>query len=144
MIRNNNEIQSCELGEQDNQELTHEKIDLGQGIIELGDDEEFVEKLDELHINLNEYVGREVSYEGVIYKIEDEENPIYIVGRYFEETHGDHSHENFFGLQGLYEGQWPEEDTWVKVKGTVAKSNFNGEELPAIKIKELVVINKDE
>lgn len=144
MIRNNNEIQSCELGEQDNQELTHEKIDLGQGIIELGDDEEFVEKLDELHINLNEYVGREVSYEGVIYKIEDEENPIYIVGRYFEEAHGDHSHENFFGLQGLYEGQWPEEDTWVKVKGTVAKSNFNGEELPAIKIKELVVINKDE
>lgn len=138
----NNEIQGCELGQQDNQELVHEEIDLGHGIIELGDDEGFIEKLDELHINLNKYAGREISFEGVIYKIEEAENPIYVIGRYFEEAHEEHSHENFFGLQGFYEGQWPEEDTWVKVKGVISKNNFNGEELPAIKVKELVVINK--
>lgn len=141
MIKNN-EIQGCELGQQENDELTFEEVDLGDGVILLEEDK-FIATLDELHINLNKYVGREISYEGVVYKIDEEKNPIYIIGRYFDEAHGDHSHENFFGLQGSYDGQWPEEDTWVKVKGVVSKSNFNGEELPAIKVEELLVKSRN-
>lgn len=139
----NNEIQGCELGKQDNQELVHEEIDLGQGIIELGDDEGFIENLDELHINLNKYAGREISFEGVIYKIEEAENPIYVIGRYFEEAHEEHSHENFFGLQGVYEGQWPAVDTWVKVEGMIGKAEFNGQELPAVIIENLTIMDTE-
>ena len=137
MIKNNNKIQSCELDTYGNDELVAEAIDLGDGVIELEEDN-FIATLDELHINLNKYEGREISYEGVVYKIDDEKNPIYIVGRYFDEDHEDHSHENFFGLQGIYDGQWPEADTWIKVKGAITKSEFNGEDLPAIKIEEII------
>lgn len=142
MIKNNNEIQSCELDIYGNDELVTEEIDLGDGVIELEEDN-FIAALDELHINLNKYVGREISYEGVVYKIDDEKNPAYIVGRYFDESHEDHSHENFFGLQGIYDGQWPETDTWLQVKGIITKNEFNGENLPAIKIEELVVKSKN-
>lgn len=142
MIKNNNEIQSCELDTYGNDELVTEEIDLGDGVIEFEEDN-FIAVLDELHINLNIYEGREISYEGFVYKIDDEKNPIYIVGRYFDEAHGDHSHENFFGLQGIYDGQWPEVDTKVKVKGVITKNEFNGEDLPAIKIEEIITKSKE-
>lgn len=142
MIKNNNEDknQSCELNQQG--EAVTEVIDLGNGVIELQENN-FMAKLDELHMNLDKYIGREISYEGVIYKIEDEGNPVYIVGRYIDEAHGDHSHENFFGIQGIYDGQWPEVNTWVQVKGIVTKSEFHDEELPAIKLEEVITKSKE-
>lgn len=142
MIKNNNEIQSCELDTYGNDELVAEEINLGDGVIELEEDN-FIAALDELHINLNKYEGREISYEGFVYKVEDKGNPVYIIGRYFDEAHGDHSHENFFGLQGIYDGQWPEVDTWVKVKGVITKNEFNGEDLPVIKIEEIINKSKE-
>ncbi|MEG2018482.1 MAG: hypothetical protein RR128_08495, partial [Clostridium sp.] len=92
---------------------------------------------------LNKYVGREISYEGVIYKIEDDGNPIYVIGRYLEEAHEEHSHENFFGLQGIYDGQWPDVDTKVQVKGKIGRVEFNGQELPAVIIENLTIMDTE-
>lgn len=142
MIKNNNAIQGGELGQQQDEGLSNEGIEIGEGTIHLEDDK-FLEKLDKLHMNLNEYIGREISFEGVVYKLEEKEGPRYVIGKYFEESHGEHSHENFFGLQCSYQGQWPDEDTVVKVEGKLGKNSFNGQELPMVIVENLTIMNAD-
>lgn len=100
-------------------------------------DEDFMVKMDELFTNFHKYIGREVSYEGFIYKLEDVEEDIFVVGRYYDISHGTHSHETVIGFEGLYDGIWPEVNTWVQVKGIIEERVLDGEVLPALRITEI-------
>lgn len=140
MIKNN-KSEVCELPQEDT-ELFNKDIDLGEGVIVL-DNDGFIAKVNELYVNLDKYVGRAITYEGLVYKVEDEHKPVYIIGRYYEESHEDHSHENIIGLQGTYEGQWPSVDTWVQVKGIIEKGIFNDQEVPVVKIEEITVMPQE-
>lgn len=110
--------------------------EMADGEIALND-EDFMGKMDELFTNFHKYIGREVSYEGFVYKLEDVEEDIFVVGRYYDISHGAHSHETVIGFEGLYDGVWPEVNTWVQVKGIIEERVLDGEVLPALRINQI-------
>lgn len=117
-------------------------IDLGSGIIIL-DDKNYIRKLNELNRDIDKYIGREISYEGFVHRVLNEQGEEgYVVARYYEQEHNKIFHTTIMGLNAVYEGSWPEADTWVQVDGIVGKSMFNDQELPSIIIENLII--KDE
>lgn len=114
-------------------------IDLGSGFIIL-DDKNYITKLNELNRNIDKYIGREISYEGFVHRVLNEQGEEgYVVARYYEQEHNKIFHTTIMGLNAVYEGSWPEVDTWVQVDGIVGKSMFNGQELPSIIIENLII-----
>lgn len=140
MIKNN-KVEGCTLPSQD-EEVTKEPINLGEGTIVLEDDD-FIDKIDEIYINLDKYIGRDIIFEGLVFETNQGESKRYIVGRYYEEAHDDHSHENIIGIDIVFHGQELKANSWVKVNGTIEKEEFNGQEIPIIKVKEVIVKSEE-
>ena len=44
------------------------------------------------------------------------------------------------GLDTNYEGEWPELNSWVQVKGRIEKANNGGEDYPVLQIEEITVM----
>ena len=99
----------------------------------------FVENMDKIFTDLEEYEGKTLSYEGVLIKTE-ESGDQYAVVRTHEVSHGDHTHSIYVGLETAYDGEWPEVNSWVKVSGTIQKANTGGEDYPVLQINEIEVM----
>lgn len=93
--------------------------------------ENFIADMDEIFINLAEYEGKVLTYEGLL--IQDEEEQ-YAVVRTYELDHGDHSHSIYVGMDASYTGEWPEEESWVRVTGTIQRTNEGGDDYPILSI----------
>lgn len=106
--------------------------------IAIGDDY-FIENMDKIFIDLDEYEGKTLTYEGFIATVGEEEEG-YAVVRNYELDHGDHSHTIHVGMDVLYDGTWPELDSWVKVTGIITRQNAGGEDYPALQVEEMIVM----
>lgn len=130
-------------GDNENESYMQNSIDLGAGVIVL-ENNNYITKLNEINRSIDNYVGRKISYEGFVYKIVNEQNEeSYVVARYYEQEHNRIFHTTVMGLKGGYNGQWPAVDTWVKVEGMIGKAEFNGQELPAVIIENLTVMDTE-
>jgi len=108
-------------------------------IVEI-DDESFIQQMEEIHANLDEYEGKTVSYEGFVAKV-GEEGKEYTVVRNYDSPHEDHTHAIYVGLYSIYEGEWPAEDAWVRVTGKIREKNMDGQVYPAIEVEELKIMD---
>lgn len=96
----------------------------------------FIEQTNDIYINLEDYVGKTVKMEGLIYSYEDENGDIlYAVVR---NTPGCCGNDGLAGLDIRYDKDYPKEDTWVEVVGVVESETVNGSELPALKVSSMI------
>ena len=100
----------------------------------------FIEQTNDLYINLNDYVGKTIKIEGLIYSYEDSNGDIcYAVVR---NTPGCCGNDGLAGLDIRYDEDYPEEDTWVEVIGVVGTDTMYGSEIPAIQVSSMTVKEK--
>ena len=83
--------------------------------------------------------GKTITYEGFVVTV-DEEGKEHTVVRDYESPHEDHSHAIYVGLYSTYQGEWPAEDSWVKVTGSIRKEIVNGQAYPYLEIIEMKVL----
>lgn len=98
-------------------------------------DNYFIEQTNDIFINLEDYVGRTVTFEGLIYSYEDEKgDTLYAVVR---NTPGCCGNDGLAGLDIRYDKDYPKQDTWVEVTGVIEAETVNGTEIPAVKLSSM-------
>ncbi|MGL4738826.1 MAG: rhodanese-like domain-containing protein [Cellulosilyticaceae bacterium] len=98
------------------------------------DDAHFVEQMDVLYLDPAKYEGQSIVYEGFVAEVEMGR---YGVVRYMDMAHEGHSDEILVGLEAQYDGEWPVDDTWVRIQGTIQSIEENGEKIPMVQIIQL-------
>lgn len=105
-------------------------------IIETNDilikDESFITQLDDIFINLDEYLGKTLKIQGIV-KIIDKSS--FSIIRLYDMPHDDHTHEVFVGIDANYSGNIPPEDTWIEASGVIDRQFKDGKEEPVLKIQ---------
>ncbi len=102
-------------------------------------DNYFIQQTNDIYMNLDEYVGKTIKIEGIVYTYDDfEGKKLYAVVR---NTPGCCGNDGLAGVDIRYDGIYPEKDTWVEVIGIISKENINGENMPVINVS---VINEKE
>lgn len=98
-------------------------------------DNYFIEQTNDLYINLNDYIGKTIKIEGLIYSYEDSNGDIcYAVVR---NTPGCCGSDGLAGLDIRHYEDYPEEDTWVEVIGVVGTDTMDGRKIPAIQVSSM-------
>jgi len=89
----------------------------------------------EINENMRQFVGKEITLTGFIYKEKDFKPNQFVLGRFLI-THCI-ADANLIGfLSELEHGTEPKEDTWVEAKGRIEIQEYDGVEMPALKIEE--------
>jgi len=100
----------------------------------------FIEQTNDLYLNLNDYIGKTIKIEGLIYSYEDSNGDIcYAVVR---NTPGCCGNDGMAGLDIRYDEDYPEEDTWVEVIGVVGTDTMYGSKIPAIQVSSMKIKEK--
>lgn len=103
-------------------------------IIEIKDNY-FIEATNDVYLNLDDYIGKTIKMQGLIYSYQDDNGDIcYAVVR---NTPGCCGSDGLAGLDIRYDGKYPEEETWVEVMGTIGKDIVFDSEVPAIQVTSL-------
>ena len=108
-------------------------------IIEITDNY-FIEQTNDVFLNLNDYIGKTIKIEGLIYSYQATNgDTCYAVVR---NTPGCCGSDGLAGLDIRYDGDYPEEDTWVEVIGVVETDTMYGNKIPAIQIYSMKIKEK--
>lgn len=95
----------------------------------------FIQQTDDIYLNIDEYIGKTIKIEGLIYPYADEkENLYYAVIR---NTPGCCGNDGISGIDIRYDGDYPEANTWVEVIGTIETDIIDGDEVPAVKVSTM-------
>lgn len=103
-------------------------------------DNYFIEQTNDLYLNLNDYIGKTIKIEGLIYSYQDSNGDIcYAVVR---NTPGCCGNDGLAGLDIRYDEDYPKEDTWVEVIGVVGTDTMYDTKIPAIQVSSITVKEK--
>lgn len=118
-----------------NEEFEQLKKDLYSASAIKMDDKVFSLYYEEISKDIDKFIGREIEFQGFIYKEEGLASNQLVISRFLI-THcvADASMIGF--LSELEEAPELYDNMWVKVSGVIDKAAYNGTELPLIKIKE--------
>ena len=95
----------------------------------------FIEATNDVYLNLNDYIGKTIKMQGLVYSYEtDTGETLYAVVR---NTPGCCGNDGLAGLDIRYEEDYPAENTWIEVVGTVGEDTVYGEKIPAIQVTSL-------
>ena len=109
------------------------EVDLNN-IVEITDNY-FIESTNDVYVNLDEYVGKTIKMQGLIYSYEGAGDRLcYAVVR---NTPGCCGNDGLAGLDIAYDKDYPEEDTWVEVIGVVTKEKSYGGYIPVLQIASI-------
>ena len=99
-------------------------------------DNYFIEQTNDIFYNTDDYIDKTIKIAGLIYTYEDYTSgeTYYAVVR---NTPGCCGNDGLAGLDIRYDGEYPEEDTWVEIVGTIKTDVVAGEEIPAIQVISL-------
>ena len=114
------------------------KIDV-KNMVEITDNY-FIEQTNDVFFNLNDYLGKSIKIEGLIYSYVDSNGNIcYAVVR---NTPGCCGNDGLAGLDIRYDEDYPAENTWVEVTGVVETDIIDGTEIPAIQVSSMTIKEK--
>ena len=88
---------------------------------------------EEISKDLNKYIGKTVQLSGFVYKEEGFSNNQLVISRFLV-THSPDDADIVGFLSEFNEASTLSEDTWIEATGTLEKTNYNGSELPQLKI----------
>ena len=101
--------------------------------------ENFIADMDKIIERLDEYEGKQLTYEGFIVQT-DKADGTYAVVRNYELDHGNHAHTIHVGMDATYDGEWPKVDSWVKVTGVIERNNSGAGDYPVLHIEQMQVM----
>lgn len=97
----------------------------------------FIEQTNDVYFNLDDYVGKTIKLEGLIYTYKTSKGEIcYAVVR---NTPGCCGNDGLAGLDIRYDEEYPAENTWVEVIGVVKSEKIDGTEIPAIQVSSMTI-----
>lgn len=114
-------------------ESSNEQSDINNIDITIKDDT-FITQMDEVFINIYDYIGKTMKVEGIVKNVSGKN---FAVVRLYDMQHEDHSHEVTVGIDAEYNGEVPAEDSWVKIIGVIDKQVRDGKDKPVLKVKSL-------
>ena len=88
---------------------------------------------EEISKDLNKYIGKTVQLSGFVYKEEGFSDNQLVISRFLV-THSPDDADIVGFLSEFNEASTLSEDTWIEATGTLEKTNYNGSELPQLKI----------
>lgn len=97
-------------------------------------DETFVAQLDEIFLDIDSYVGKTITVEGLV---SDAKSDRFSIIRYYDAPHEDHTHEVPVGIIGFADSNIPADETWVKVTGKIEKKHLNDRDEPIIRVQSV-------
>ena len=99
-------------------------------------DNYFIEQTNDIFYNTDDYIDKTIKIAGLIYNYEDYNSgeTYYAVVR---NTPGCCGNDGLAGLDIRYDGEYPEENTWVEIVGTIKTDVVAGEEIPAIQVTSI-------
>ena len=111
---------------------TTEKVEADtNNIIEITDNY-FIESTNDVYLNLDDYIGKTIKLEGLVYSYQDKNgDTCYAVVR---NTPGCCGNDGLAGLDIRYDEEYPELDTWVEVIGVVGTDTMYGQTIPALQV----------
>ena len=109
------------------------QVDLNN-IVEITDNF-FIEQLNDIYINANDYIGKTIKIEGLVYYYEESNGDIcYAVIR---NTPGCCGNDGLAGIDIRYNKDYPEENKWIEVIGVVGKDTVDDTEIPVILVSSI-------
>ncbi len=103
---------------------------------------QYTNVLKEVHDNLDDYIGKEISFVGYVYKIDYLENNQFVLARNMIINSA--SQTVVVGFLSEYENIDKFDNlSWVYVTGTIEKGNLNGE-IPLLKVEKIEMTDKPE
>ena len=97
-------------------------------------DDTFITQMDKIYKDLDSYIGKTIKVEGFVLDAEDKS---FKVLRLYDMYHLNHYDEVTVGINAVYEGSIPAEDSWVEVTGIIGKKSINGNEQPVVNVTKL-------
>ena len=98
-------------------------------------DNYFIQQTNDIYFNLDDYIGKTIKMEGLIYAYQDTDGDIcYAVVR---NTPGCCGADGLSGIDIRYDGEYPEFNTWVEVVGVMGTDTVYGSKIPAIQVDTL-------
>lgn len=98
-------------------------------------DNYFIEQTNDVYVNLDEYKGKTITLEGLIYSYDDINGDIcYAVVR---NTPGCCGNDGLAGLDIRYDKDYPEVGTWVEVIGVIGTEKVYGSDTPVIRVTSI-------
>lgn len=97
-------------------------------------DETFITQMDDIYINLDSYIGKTIKVEGFV---SDVDGNNFKVLRLYDMYHINHYDEVTVGINAVYEGEIPAEDSWIEITGTIGRGNIDGQEKPIVNVSRL-------
>ena len=88
---------------------------------------------EEISKDLNKYIGKTVQLSGFVYKEEGFSDNQLVISRFLV-THSPDDADIVGFLSEFNEASTLSEDTWIEATGILEKTNYNGSELPQLKI----------
>ena len=129
IIKINNK--SSELANKQGESQEAESSIKTEDIIEITDNY-FIEKTNDIYVNTEDYIGKTVKFEGLVYSYEDTDgNTYYAVVR---NTPGCCGNDGLAGIDVRYDKEYPEVNTWVEVKGIIEEETVDKTKIPAVKV----------
>ncbi|PAB56498.1 TIGR03943 family putative permease subunit [Anaeromicrobium sediminis] len=99
----------------------------------------FLAQVNDIYLNADEYIGKTIQYEGYlfIYDSEDLTQPKYFVIR---NGPGCCGNDGTIGFEVTWEGQFPEANEWLEVRGVLESYEENGNNYLRIVLESLEVL----
>ena len=103
------------------------------------DDKMFLEQVNDIYINPDEYLGKKIKYEGIFeqHEVADGEQDYTAVFRYGPGCCGD---DGVVGFEVLWDKEYPQTDDWVEVVGKLVNNDEGGYQRLQLELDELTVL----
>lgn len=96
----------------------------------------FIEAVNDVYYNIDDYLGKTIKMEGLIYEYAaNDSNDICVA--VVRQTPGCCGNDGLSGLDIRYDGEYPAENTWVTVVGVIGTDTVYGETIPVIQVTSL-------
>lgn len=103
-------------------------------IIEITDNY-FIEQTNDIYINTEDYIGKTVKIEGLVYSYNDTNGNIYYA--VVRNTPGCCGNDGLAGIDIRYDKEYPEVNTWVEVEGVIEEETVDKTKIPAVKVSSM-------
>jgi len=101
----------------------------------------FIAQTNEIYLNAVDYLGKTIKYEGIfnVYEWEETDTTYYQVIRYGPGCCGN---DGVAGFEVIWDGDYPQQDDWVEVVGTLEEYEENGSQILRIRLTSLSVLEE--
>lgn len=101
----------------------------------------FIAQTNEIYLNAVDYLGKTIKYEGIfnVYEWEETDTTYYQVIRYGPGCCGN---DGVAGFEVIWDGDYPKQDDWVEVIGTLEEYEENGSQILRIRLTSLSVLEE--